>query len=79
VEWPWASLPQYENGQVPAAAAQFKNLILSALHDIITEAIAVRRFVARLVSVAKTNVRKYTARAHNVMFWSGENEASQNS
>jgi hypothetical protein len=30
-----------------------KNIILSALHDIITEAIAVRRFVARLVSVAQ--------------------------
>ena len=29
------------------------NLILSALRDIITEAIAVRRFVARLVSVAQ--------------------------
>jgi hypothetical protein len=33
--------------------AQNENLILSALHDIITEAIAVRRFVARLVSVAQ--------------------------
>ena len=33
--------------------AQFENLIQSALHDIITEAIAVRRFVAHLVSVAQ--------------------------
>jgi hypothetical protein len=30
-----------------------KNLILSAFHNIITEAIAVRRFVAHLVSVAQ--------------------------
>jgi hypothetical protein len=37
----------------PQLHAQNKNLILSALHDIITKAIAVRRFVARLVSVAQ--------------------------
>jgi hypothetical protein len=39
--------------QIVVDQRENNNLILSALHDIITEAIAVRRFVARLVSVAK--------------------------
>jgi hypothetical protein len=39
--------------QIVVDQCENNNLILSALHDIITKAIAVRRFVARLVSVAQ--------------------------
>jgi hypothetical protein len=49
----YAAECEVKAGKSPQLPAQNENLILSALHDIITEAIAVRRFVARLVSVAQ--------------------------
>jgi hypothetical protein len=36
-------------------------------------------FLRASFRLPKTNVRKYAAGAHNVTFWSAENEASQNS
>jgi hypothetical protein len=66
---------------VPILADQRENIISYFQHymTLLQKPLQYGALLRASFRLPKTNVRKYIARAHNVMFWSGENEASQNS